>query len=171
MLGGCGDDRVWATELQRGQCADPVDSQGSVKRARLIDCELPHTIEVYAKVDYLSDEAAQRLKQQGSQLEYPSKDALEAFAREACGSRFRSFLGSVERTPDLVLTYLYPSVASWTAADPVSTQNLGPLKHVVGKAPRSDRSVLCAVRASDEKLKGSLCGLGSDECAALRDGD
>ncbi|HST84197.1 MAG TPA: hypothetical protein VLL08_20850 [Kineosporiaceae bacterium] len=92
-----------------------------------------------------------------SSSEYPGHDILRTFAREACADHFRDYLGSNPRESWYFLTYLFPSVASWTAAS-AQRPKLGPLARLVTSSTRSDRSVICFVRTTGPALTASVRG-------------
>jgi hypothetical protein len=95
-----------------------------------------------------------------SAIEYPGHETLRMFAREACAKHFRAYLGSNPREPWYFLTYLYPSVASWSAAS-AKRPKLGPLARLVTSSARSDRSVVCFVRTTGPALTASVRGPAS----------
>jgi hypothetical protein len=82
---------------------------------------------------------------------------LRTFAREACAEHFRAYLGSNALEPWYFLTYVFPSVASWTAAS-AKRPKLGPLAKLVTSSARSDRSVICFVRTTGPALTASVRG-------------
>ena len=90
-----------------------------------------------------------------SSSEYPGRDVLRTFAREACAEHFRAYLGSSPREPWYFLTYLFPSVASWTMAS-AQRPKLGPLARLVTSSVRSDRAVVCFVRTTGPALTASV---------------
>jgi hypothetical protein len=162
-LTGCSvgehDKLDWAMSLRVGQCADPAPgtSGDEVTQVRPVPCGQPHLIEVYARVPYPGAALPPGSEDATSGQEYPGQDVLQTFAREACAEPFRSYLGRTPRRESDVLTYLYPSVSSWTAAG-AHRLDLGVLSHVVGKVPRADRSVVCVVRLKDSPRTGSVRG-------------
>jgi hypothetical protein len=95
-----------------------------------------------------------------STSEYPGHETLRMFAREACAEHFRAYLGSNPRESWYFLTYLYPSVASWSAAS-AKRPKLGPLARLVTSSTRSDRSVICFVRTTGPALTASVRGPAS----------
>jgi hypothetical protein len=147
----------WVTGMRPGDCADPAGAPAlEVNRVRKVPCDRPHSLETYARVPYPVNRAAVD-DDSTSSAEYPGNVVLQVFAREACASRFRSYLGSETRQPWYFLTFLYPSAASWTAAE-VRPVRLGPLTHLVGQAPRADRSVICVLRTTGQPLTRSVHG-------------
>jgi hypothetical protein len=148
----------WVTGMRPGDCGDPAGAPAlEVNRVRKVPCDRPHSLETYARVPYPVSRAAVADDDSTSSAEYPGNVVLQVFAREACASRFRSYLGSETRQPWYFLTYLYPSAASWTAAE-ARPNRLGPLTHLVGQAPRADRSVVCVLRTTGQPLTGSVRG-------------
>ena len=148
----------WVTGMRPGQCVDPVGpAADDVTHVRRVPCDRPHSMETYARVPYPVSRAADAADDSPSSNEYPGNVALQVFAREACAGEFRVYLGTAPRRPWYFLTYLYPSSASWTAAEARSPR-LGPLARLVGRAPRADRSVICVLRTTGPPLSGSVRG-------------
>jgi hypothetical protein len=92
-----------------------------------------------------------------SSSEYPGHDVLRKFARETCAQHFRAYLGSNPRQPWYFLTYLFPSVASWSAAS-AKRPKLGPLSRLITSSAHADRSVVCFVRTTGPVLTASVRG-------------
>ena len=173
------DELEWVAALRPGDCVDPgrrVTTE--VVRMRVIHCDKPHSMEVYARLPYPGTETASAsptpsvspsasppsvaslftsapAASQSSSTEYPGRDALRGFAREACAENFRAYLGANPREPWYFLTYLFPSVASWTSAT-AKRPKLGPLTRLVTSSVRSDRSVVCFLRTTGPPLKASV---------------
>ncbi len=151
----------WALGLRPGQCAENASggAANEVEKVRVTPCTASHSMEVYARVGYLTGPAAKDASasaQEGQEnQEYPGDTALKQRAREACANEFRSYLQAAPRLPQYYLTYLYPSVESWTAAQG-KRLGLGPLKHIVGEVPKPDRSIICMVRSTDGTLSHSV---------------
>lgn len=149
----------WALGLQPGQCAENASGGGvnEVEKVRVIPCATAHSMEVYARVGYLTGPATTNSSDQSDQSdqEYPGDVALKQRAREACANEFRAYLRAAPRLPQYYLTYLYPSVESWTAAQGKRV-GLGPLKRIVGEVPKADRTIICMVRSADGVLTHSV---------------
>jgi len=115
-------------------------------------------MEVYARPLYSDPTAAKTGAAGTSGPEYPGQALLQAFARESCAGAFRSYLGRNPRRAEHRLTYLYPTVSSWTAADG-RPLDLGLLNRLIKSAPQADRSVVCVVVSKDgQELVGSVRG-------------
>jgi hypothetical protein len=175
----------WVAGLRPGDCVDAGNRPGAnVVRMRVLPCRLAHSMEVYARLPYppvttasatatpsgspapSETPSAHRLipvpttaapAAESSDTEYPGRDVLRMFAREACAEHFRAYLGSNPREPWYFLTYLFPSVASWTAASG-KRPHLGPLARLVTTSVHSDRSVVCFVRTTGPALTTSVRG-------------
>jgi hypothetical protein len=159
----------------------------SVVRMLVVPCRDSHAMEVYARLPYppvtatsapaasatptpsasvlgaspwkavLATPTPPAATATASSIEYPGRDVLRTYAREACAAHFRAYLGSNTREPWYFLTYLFPSVASWTAASE-KRPKLGPLARLVTSSTRSDRSVVCFVRTTGPVLTASVRG-------------
>jgi hypothetical protein len=172
----------WVAGLRPGDCVDPGHRAATeVVRMQVIRCDQPHSMEVYARLPYPpaapastpSPSTASYLPSVASvstsapatagpsSTEYPGRDVLRAFAREACAQHFRDYLGTNPREPWYFLTYLFPSVASWTAAS-AQRPRLGPLTRLVTSSARSDRSVVCFLRTTGPALTASVRGSAPD---------
>ena len=174
----------WVAGLHPGDCVDPGNRPSTaIIRMRVVSCRERHAMEVYARLPYppvttapatptatpsASASAGIPLWKPtlattapptatASSSEYPGRDVLRTFAREACAERFRAYLGSNPREPSYFLTYLFPSVASWTAAS-AQRPKLGPLARLITSSVRSDRSVVCFVRTTGPALTASVRG-------------
>jgi hypothetical protein len=150
----------WALGLQAGQCAENASggALNEVEKVRVIPCTTAHAMEIYARIGYLTGLAAQAVTNNSSDQsdqEYPGDVALKQRAREGCANHFRAYLQTAPRLPQYYLTYLYPSVESWTAAQGRRV-GLGPLRHIVGEVPKPDRSIICMVRSTDGPLSHSV---------------
>jgi hypothetical protein len=102
----------WALGLRAGQCAENASggSVDEVEKVRVVPCAAKHSMEVYARVGYLTEKAAEAAATKPTEQEYPGDVALKQRAREACANQFRAYLGAEPRLPQYYLTYLYPSV-------------------------------------------------------------
>ena len=174
----------WVAALSPGECVEPENrASAAVVRMRVVPCRERHAMEVYARLPYppavtatdtatpsasattsaprknaapvATGSAATGSAATASAGEYPGRDVLQTFAREACAEHFRAYLGSNPRRPWYFLTYLYPSVASWTAAS-AQRPKLGPLSRLVTSSDRSDRSVVCFLRTTGPALTASV---------------
>jgi hypothetical protein len=185
-VGACssGDQKgelEWVAGLRPGDCVDPGNrASTAVIRMLVVPCRERHAMEVYARLPYPPAPTASATPTPtasapvspwkpapatptppaatASAIEYPGRDVLRTFAREACAEHFRAYLGSNTREPWYFLTYLFPSVASWTAASDARPK-LGPLARLVTSSARSDRSVVCFVRTTGPALTASVRGL------------
>jgi len=165
----------WVAGLRPGDCVDPgTRASAAIARTRVVPCHERHAMEVYARLPYppastapatpipststpSTSAASTAPAAPASSSEYPGRDVLQTFAREACAERFRAYLGSNSLKPWYFLTYLFPSVSSWTAAS-AQRPKLGPLARLVTSSVRSDRSVVCFVRTTGPALTASVRG-------------
>ena len=93
--------------LKVGECLVPPTSiQAELSSVKVVPCRVPHTQEVYAKVD---DSSA------GDN--YPGDTVLRSFADGQCLQQFEPYVGVDYRDSSLFYTYLLPSVRSWAAKD------------------------------------------------------
>lgn len=119
-------------ELQAGDCFDKVDDPTAADRAVwLIDCEDPHSHEVFDVVTYDADDA-------GGGMPYPGVATVQDWAEQACYERFEAFVGTRWTLSELEIEVWWPSEDSWD---------------------RGDRTVICTVlSATGDRLTGSQRG-------------
>ena len=92
--------------LPVGTCLNPPSKvQAEVSSLEAIDCQAPHTQQVFALVN---DNAG---------ANYPGAQALQTFANAKCLQHFDAFVGVPYQQSSLFYTYLLPSVRSWAAGD------------------------------------------------------
>ncbi|GLY29471.1 hypothetical protein Kisp02_28360 [Kineosporia sp. NBRC 101731] len=159
LLSSCGSGSdgglTWALALRNQDCANPVGAGGPgepISRVRTVACSRAHQLEVYATLSYSPGD---RPGGTDPRAQYPGHEALKKYAREQCAGRYRAYLGAAPRTPDQYLTYLYPSVASWTAYGD-TTLRTGPLERIVGKAPPPRRTIICVVQSTGAAFDHSV---------------
>lgn len=89
-----------------GTCLDVTDDLGAeVTKLPVIDCDLPHTDEIYAVVDYDVNDV------------FPGLEALETFAQQVCVREFEPYVGVSAFDSTLNFTYLTPTLGSWNDHD------------------------------------------------------
>ena len=76
-----------------------------VEELPVISCDVPHTHEIYATVDYDVKDV------------YPGVDELSAFAEVECLSLFEEFVGRSQFDSRLSYTWLVPSLEGWNDED------------------------------------------------------
>jgi len=121
-------------ELAGGDCFDLIDDPAvSDLAVWTLDCEMPHTYEVYDVVRYEGASA-------GGGTSYPGVATVQDWAEQACYDRFEAFVGVRWTISELDISVWWPTEESWA---------------------RADRSVICAV-ASDtgDELTGTQRGIG-----------
>lgn len=89
--------------LQVGQCLDDV-SFGFITDDNLVDCDLPHTYEVFGDVT-LPDGA------------FPGEDQIDTTAQQSCDAAFTSYVGTPYDQSTLDYSYVGPSTDTWAAGD------------------------------------------------------
>jgi hypothetical protein len=90
--------------LRKGNCVvPPTTVRAEVSQVEVVPCEVPHTQEVFALVNY---------KQQDT---YPGSSALKTFADAACLEGYAGYVGVDYRDSQLFYTYLLPSARSWNS--------------------------------------------------------
>ena len=116
-------------DIEPGQCFDSIEDPVAADRAvQVIDCEEPHTYEVYDVISYDGEGA-------GRGTPYPGESAVQNWAEQACFDRFEAFVGVRWTVSEMDIRVWWPSAESWG---------------------RADRSVVCTVMSdTGEKLTGS----------------
>jgi hypothetical protein len=149
VLAGCGDDdggdevqtgeveQVAVLEVRLGDdpvCMDfPEDQTEKVDSLPIIDCESPHSHELYAEIEYEPPEG-----EEASDL-YPGEGALETFSEGACLREFEPFVGISFFDSELFYSWIIPSLDGWNDDE--------------------DRTILCVLgRFDSRKLEGSAKG-------------
>lgn len=116
-------------DLEAGQCFDPIeDSRVDELAVWVLDCELPHTNEVYDVITYEGEGA-------GPGTSYPGVATVQDWSEQACFDRFEDFVGVRWTVSELDIAVWWPSEDSWA---------------------RADRSVICTVMSdSGDPLVGT----------------
>ena len=144
LLAACGDDDgvsrgedgrveeagdVSVFELLPGDCMTPPEQVStSVGTVRVVPCNEPHTQEVYALLEFGELE-------EGAD-DFPGDDGVEAFAQSACLEPFVDFVGVDYVDSSLFITFLVPTVQSWTE--------------------EGDREIVCIAQTAGEPLTESV---------------
>lgn len=89
--------------LQVGQCLDDVSS-GLITDDNLVDCDLPHTYEVFGDIA-LPDGA------------FPGEDQIDTTAQQSCDAAFTSYVGIPYDQSTLDYNYVGPSTDTWAVGD------------------------------------------------------
>lgn len=105
LLIACGED-VEVLTLSVGECFDAPEMDGSnLVDVNIVDCDAPHTGEVYAAIT-------------ASDSEFPGDDALVSRAEQEClGAAFESYVGIDYDSSDFYAIPVFPSAESWEAGD------------------------------------------------------
>lgn len=106
-----GAEEVTVFDLEQGDCIEDVeaifggqDQVDEVENVGIIDCEQPHTGEVY-HVEIMEQE------------ELPEMAELASIAETACLDQFEPFVGSPYLQSDLEFAYFHPTPLSWQHGD------------------------------------------------------
>lgn len=140
LLSGCGlfgDDEpgedISAFDVKVGQCfTPPTTFKAELSTLRALPCDVEHTQEAYALVPYSTAEDGSADPDQ----QYPGSDVLVAFADSTCAQRYADYIGVPYTDSSLYFTYLLPSARGWET--------------------ESDRSVICFITTTGEKLTSSV---------------
>lgn len=89
--------------LQVGQCLDDV-STGIITSDNIIDCDVPHTYEVFGEV----------VVPDGP---FPGDDRMDSTAQQSCDEAFASFVGVSYDDSTLEYTYVAPTSDTWELGD------------------------------------------------------
>ena len=117
-LAGCDDDEADPNE----PAAEPVldveaggseptcmlvteDLPAEVEELPIVGCDVAHTHEIYATLEYTLQDV------------YPGVDALGSFAQVECLSAFEAFVGISAFDSSLSYTWLVPSLSGWNEED------------------------------------------------------
>lgn len=106
-----GAEEVTVFDLEQGDCIEDIeaifggqDQVEEVENVGIIDCEQPHTGEVY-HVEMMEQE------------ELPEMTELASIAETACLDQFEPFVGSPYLQSDLEFAYFHPTPMSWQHGD------------------------------------------------------
>jgi len=104
-------DTTSVFSLDVGVCFDePADrDDGLIVEVTVIDCEMPHHSEVFARFDVTVSTDDQ----------YPGLDALRDEAAERCGRAFEEFVGVAYAQSELLARFIVPTEDSWNVEDRV----------------------------------------------------
>jgi len=145
-LPGCSDDSKDGTKVIQlakdgpGTCINAPPTLGpEVKSIPTVDCEVTHTHEIFAVVNYV--EQAPNQTDKVTDL-FPGLQALDAFAERACIDEFEPYVGVSAFDSTLTFSWLTPTLASWNGSS-------------------KDRSVICVLGKFDgSTLDSSMKGTG-----------
>jgi hypothetical protein len=104
---------VYVYTPSQGDCFDRrrlEPEQGGPMVVLLLDCELPHSFEVFATIEF--DDTALR-PPSGSSPGYPGQDALAADARLRCPPLFAQWVGMPYELSELEMSWVVPDGDSW----------------------------------------------------------
>jgi hypothetical protein len=98
-------------EIDPGQCFDTIEDPLVTDLAVwVLDCETPHTYEVYDVITYEGDGA-------GRGTDYPGVATVQDWSEQACYDRFEAFVGVRWTISELDIAVWWPSEESWARAD------------------------------------------------------
>lgn len=100
---GQGGDSSQLMTLTVGECLDDVAS-GVLTTDNLVDCDLPHTYEVFG--DFTVPDGA-----------FPGDDAITASAEEQCNAAFEAYIGVSYNDSTLNYSYVSPTSDTWAQGD------------------------------------------------------
>ncbi len=125
-----GTATVGVDTLEVEDCFSPADSDTFVDQVRVIDCDTPHTMEVFAQ--YEVDDDGDR---------YPGSSELTWAAQDECRERFEDYVGESYWDSQFDLTTLTPSFSTWDVGDRTVTCLIvaGDGGSFVGSARAADR--------------------------------
>jgi hypothetical protein len=113
-----------AFQVKIGDCTGELGT-GSVTNIALIPCDQKHYWEAYSSTT-LSDAS------------YPGVTKIQEEADEVCAATYKTFVGISTNKSKYSLTYMYPTLNTWTSAN--------------------DREILCLAGSKTGGLTGSLKG-------------
>jgi hypothetical protein len=123
-------EEVSAFDLANGDCFDA--SGDEVDTVTVVDCESPHTYEVFAVFDH----------EAGTDAPYPGDDALLEYADSACQPYFEDYVGIAYDDSEYWITSVTPSQETWEGS--------------------GDREIVCALKLGEaaQETTGSAEGSG-----------
>lgn len=97
--------------LEAGMCFDELADRddGLVVEVTVVDCEMPHDSEVFARFNVAASTDDQ----------YPGLDTLRAEAADRCGRAFEAFVGASYAQSELLARFIVPTQGSWAVEDRV----------------------------------------------------
>lgn len=99
------EDPLGLGETGPGTCLEFDDEIGAeVTELPVIECDVPHTHEIYAVDDHPADV-------------YPGFDELENYAQTACLAAFEPFVGNNPFDSSLFHTWMVPTLGGWNDDD------------------------------------------------------
>jgi hypothetical protein len=126
--GDGGDPVVQLTAEQAGTCLDfPPDTGPEVTSLPAVACDVEHTHEIFAVIDYQPPDSAT-----GSDL-YPGFDEQERFSQAECLTLFEPYVRVGAFDSSLFYSWIVPTLTSWDKSDDrqvicvVGNQNGAPL--------------------------------------------
>lgn len=113
-VASCGSGSSGATQsvsvfkLAVGDClVPPTKIQADLSSVTTVSCSSPHTQQVFALARLAGSPGAS----------YPALASLQEEANGLCLNRFQGFVGVPYARSSLFITYMLPSVGSWSAGD------------------------------------------------------
>lgn len=104
-LPGGGTTPVVVDALEVELCFSPVDGDTFVDEVLVINCNEPHTMEVFAQYELDATD------------DYPGGSELTWAAQDECQNRFEGYVGGSYWSSDYDFTTLTPSYSTWDTGD------------------------------------------------------
>lgn len=129
--GGGGEGEVSVFRIRPGDCFNDPPAERQLEEVDVVPCEQPHDNEVFATVTHPAPEGA----------DFPGRDAVVAYAEQACPQPFADYVGASYDQSRFTLFPIVPSADTWA---------------------QGDRQVICALYDHQAgKLTGSARGSGT----------
>lgn len=134
--GDDGDPVIKLGDEQVGNCLDfPPDTGPQITSLPTVPCDVEHTHEIFAVVDYRPPD------EEGASDLYPGFEELERFSQAECLTLFEPYVGVGAFDSSLFYSWIVPTLTSWDKED--------------------DRQVICVVgNQNGASLFGSVKGSG-----------
>ena len=123
-----GDPVIKLSDEQVGTCLDfPPDTGPDIPSLPAVPCDVEHSHEIFAVIDYQPDDP-----ESGADL-YPSFEELERFSQAECLTLFEPYVGVGAFDSSLFYSWIVPTLTSWDKSDDrqvicvVGNQNGAPL--------------------------------------------
>jgi hypothetical protein len=103
-----------------GTCLDvPKDQGPDVDTLTVVECTVPHTHEIYAKLQYTTDNRDPDTSPSTTNVVdvFPGKQALDSFAEVRCFEKFEDFVGIGQFESRLHYSWIEPTLDSWNGKD------------------------------------------------------
>lgn len=105
--GGGGEDDVSVFQIRPGNCFNDPPAERQLEEVDVVACEEPHDNEVFATVRHPAAEGEA----------FPGREAVVAYAEQACPQPFAEYVGSTYDQSRFTLFPIVPSADTWAAGD------------------------------------------------------